>query len=133
MTALPLDEAWRLTQTEDWTENGGKFRFQASRRQIVHANGKSGGDMQLDVKAKVPMFYDRRVTVPAEETAFPIFFKLEDLQAVWTKGLEGRTDEERKIVGALDVKVTTLDDVVRSITDGEERTEKLVLLTSEVL
>ena len=65
------------------------------------------------------------------QSAFPLFLKLEDLQAVWKKGFDAMGEEERKAAGGLVVQVTTVDDAVRSITAGEERTEKLIFLTSE--
>ena len=85
ISSVPLSSAWALVGARDkksQEENGGVFKFEASRRQIVHANGNSGRDLGLEKNNLVPLFFDRRVTVTSEG-AFPLFFKLEDLEKVY--------------------------------------------------
>lgn len=137
ITSVPMSTALEFVMARDkksQDENGGIFRFEASRRQIVHANGNSGRDLQLDKKgiatagANVPLFFDRRVSVTSSD-AFPFFFKLEDLENTFSKGTKGLPDEIQQQV-KLNVEVTTLDRAVSGLLDGS-LDERILFLSSE--
>ena len=55
-------------------ELGGRFQFAAARRQVVHANGLAGRDLDLPKNGDVPLFYDARLSVKGQA---PVFFQLE--------------------------------------------------------
>ena len=101
---------------------------------MVHANGNSGRDLQLDKKgiatagANVPLFFDRRVSVTSSD-AFPFFFKLEDLESTFLKGTKGLPNEVRQQL-KLNVEVTTLDRAVSGLLDGS-LDERILFLSSE--
>ena len=135
ITSVPLSSAWEFVQAssdpKSRAENGGIFKLAASRKQIVHANGNSGRDLELEKKALVPLFFDRRVTVTSEG-AFPLFFKLEDLQKIYAKGVKGLPAEDLEMVKKVNVEVTTLDRAIANMLDGSlDNAADVLFLSSE--
>lgn len=52
----------------------------------MHANGNVGIDLKLDESGKLPLFFDRRISLPGApdgKPVFPMFFK------VWLKTKRG--------------------------------------------
>ena len=134
ISSVPLSSAWALVGARDkksQEENGGVFKFEASRRQIVHANGNSGRDLGLEKNNLVPLFFDRRVTVTSEG-AFPLFFKLEDLEKVYAKGLKSVPTDIVADVQKPNIEVTTLDRAMSSMRDGSlDKAADVIFLSSE--
>mmetsp|Transcript_35077 Transcript_35077/g.69713 ORF Transcript_35077/g.69713 Transcript_35077/m.69713 type:complete len:285 (+) Transcript_35077:2461-3315(+) len=137
VSSVSLDTCWALVSNPDEKLNGGLFAMQANRRQIVNANGNSGKDLKLDVDNKVPLFFDRRLTLgknpDSPDGVFPLFFKLEDLENVFKKGLaEMPDDATRKATGKAKVEVTTLDSAVDAMRQGSvANSDRILFVSSE--
>mmetsp|Transcript_44981 Transcript_44981/g.101542 ORF Transcript_44981/g.101542 Transcript_44981/m.101542 type:complete len:263 (-) Transcript_44981:221-1009(-) len=134
VSAIPFDQAWELVSNPNEKEYGGLFQLQASRRQVVNANGNSGQDQKLDRDNRVPLFFDRRVVIPGAraDASFPFFFKYEDLKRVYAAGSDGLSPEEKKLAGPLAVEVTTLDRAVSAMREGSiENAGRIVFVSSE--
>jgi hypothetical protein len=135
ISAVPLDQAWSLVTAPNEAEWGGVFILQASRRQIVHANGLAGKDLELDVKNQVPVFFDRRLVLPGGpggEVTFPLFFKLEDLETVFQKGAAAAGAAVGPDVKVPATEVLTLAAAVAAMRDGTvDRADQMVLVSSE--
>jgi len=133
VTSVSLEQAWSLVNDPNEKDNGGLFQLQSSRRQIVHANGNGGGkDLKLDVDGRVPLFFDRRVTLNDSDT-FPLFLKLEDLERIYQKGIAGMSPEGRQVAGPVKVSVTTVDRAVAGLQDGSlgVAADKVIFVSSE--
>lgn len=122
VSVFSLDTALALvSEPRNELEWGGVFRFQTSARESVKANSYSGKDAHLLRDGRIPLFYDRRLTMPSPTgPAYPFFLKVFpwSLSPLPPRAFESRAFAflltSRRLISSIDV-VDSMSSIVSSI------------------